>query len=80
VQGVGVDVLVKALLPREADSFRDKIGKARETMARIPVPFDQAVLGEDDAPGRVTILETVSHLEDFSDMMLKLEQALLAAP
>lgn len=80
VEGFGVKDLVGILLPGEAESCEKMIREARAAMSRIPVPFDQAILGEDEAPGRVTILEAVNHLEDFSDRMLKLEQALLAAP
>ncbi len=80
VTGIGLKALVKALLPDVADEMERKIKEARKAISQIPAPFDQAILGEDDATGRVTILEAVSHLEDFSDMMLQLEQALLAAP
>jgi len=47
-----------------------------EQSVAIPVPFDQAILGEDDAPGRVAILELIESLESLSAELAKVETAL----
>jgi putative iron-regulated protein len=35
-----------------------------DAMEAIPAPFDQAIQGEDDAPGRVAVLAAVRATQD----------------
>lgn len=79
IEGPGVKDLAKALMPEEAGSFGKKVRLVRESISRIPVPFDQAILGDDESPGRKTILEAVIHLEDFAAMMADLQRAVVAS-
>ena len=78
--GNGVRALVRALFPKEVEEFDQKIRSARAAIDEIPVPFDQAILGEDEDSGRKAILEAVIHLEDFAAMMARLQQAVVSAP
>ena len=47
-----------------------KIKASVEASKAIPVPFDQAILGEDDAPGRRAILTTIESLEDQAELLV----------
>lgn len=79
ISGTGVRALVRHLLPGEVAAFDAAIGEVRKTIRQIPPPLDQAILGDDDAPGRKAILEAVVALEDFSAMLGKLERELSKA-
>lgn len=48
------------------------VSKARA----IPQPFDQAILGEDDAPGRKAVMALIASLEDTGAELRKLAQAM----
>lgn len=80
IVGPGARALLRLLLPGEVDAFDRKIRSARAALAEIPVPFDQAVIGEDEDPGRRAILRAVVELEDFAAMMARLQQAVISAP
>ena len=41
----------------------------------IPQPFDQAILGDDDAPGRKAVLALITSLEDTGAELRKLARA-----
>lgn len=43
---------------------------------KIPVPFDQAILGPIDAPGRKAIMATIASAEDESALLRRLARAL----
>ncbi|MGH7789014.1 MAG: imelysin family protein [Candidatus Binatia bacterium] len=61
--GPGIYDLVLAVDPTLADATRDAIEAARLAVFAMPVPFDQAVLGDDSAPGRVAIAAAITALE-----------------
>jgi len=48
------------------------VAKARA----IPQPFDQAILGEDDSPGRKAVMALIASLEDTGAGLRKLAQAM----
>ena len=50
----------------------DNVAKAEA----LEAPFDQLILGEDDAPGRVALLELITGLQDQGDSVAELAGAL----
>lgn len=60
--GPGIYDLVRAANRTVADRARDAIQAASEAIYAIPVPFDQAILGADDAPGRRAIRRAIDAL------------------
>jgi putative iron-regulated protein len=68
--------VVKAKSATLAAAF-DKDVKASVAAAEaIPAPFDQAILGSDDAPGRKAILATIKALEAQTATTVKIAEAL----
>ncbi len=66
-------LLVKPdLVPRLDEIVDGTLAAARA----IPPPFDQAILGPDDAPGRLAILKTIVAAEDQSALLRQLAQSL----
>jgi putative iron-regulated protein len=50
-----------------ADDLAAKIARTRKALMAIPAPFDQAVLGDDDAPGRKAIRAALEALQAQTD-------------
>jgi putative iron-regulated protein len=64
VSGASLSDLVRA---RDADldtRFRSELQASIDAIEAIPAPFDQAILGDDTAPGRVAVLAAVNALRD----------------
>jgi len=76
--GIGLIALAKDFDSALAVSIEASLATVTEAAESIPVPFDQAILGEDDAPGRVAIFATVTALEHLAGQLAKLEAALAA--
>lgn len=78
ISGTGVRALVRTFFPDEVESFDGKMVEIIQRLKAIPQPFDQAIIGDDDAPGRKAILAAVESLEDFAAMISRLDHAVLA--
>lgn len=74
--GPGVYDLVAAANPTLASQTRDAIAAAREAIFAIPVPFDQAILGPDSAPGRQAIAAAIAALNAQTDLIAQCAEAL----
>jgi putative iron-regulated protein len=70
VSGPGLQVLAQGLKPELAGELGSKIEDSVAAAKAIPVPFDQAILGEDDAPGRKAILHTIETLEEQAELLV----------
>ena len=79
ISGTGVRALVRTFFPDEVASFDGKMVEIIQRVKAIPQPFDQAIIGEDETPGRKAILQAVESLEDFAALMTRLDHAVLAA-
>ncbi|MDF1863016.1 MAG: imelysin family protein [Verrucomicrobiales bacterium] len=78
ISGSGIRALVRVFQPDRLAEFDRKMVEVTKSIAAIPSPFESAVLGGEDAPGRVAILHAVEHLEDFAAMMAEVDQWLLS--
>lgn len=56
----GLDALVRASDPAVADKLKLDIEATLAAMRAIPAPFDQAILGPDDTPGRKALLAAIN--------------------
>ncbi|HCQ39215.1 MAG TPA: iron-regulated protein [Verrucomicrobiales bacterium] len=72
LSGPGLQVLAQDLKPDLAGQLGSKIEESVAAAKAIPVPFDQAILGEDTAPGRMAILHTIETLEDQAELLVAL--------
>lgn len=77
ISGTGIRALVRILFPDELARFDGHMDEIHRRVRAIPVPFDQAILGEDEEPGRRAIFQAVESLEDFAALMLRLDWAVL---
>ena len=72
LSGPGLEILAGQIAPDLSASLGAKIKASVEAAKAIPIPFDQAILGEDDAPGRRAILNTIETLEDQAELLVAL--------
>lgn len=75
--GPGLRDLVSILDPEALPDFDRVVPAGRRLAEAIPVPFDQAILGDRDAPGRAAILRCVEILEDQAALWSGIEQKLI---
>jgi len=69
VHGPGLCDAVAARDPALADLLRTAIADSVAKVRAIPAPFDQAILGDDAAPGRVAIKGAIAALEQQSNTL-----------
>ncbi|MEM7146907.1 MAG: imelysin family protein, partial [Verrucomicrobiota bacterium] len=74
VSGTGIKDIAQSLNPDLANNLDTKINASVQQSKAIPVPFDQAILGEDDAPGRQSIIVVVTSLEDQAALLVELSK------
>lgn len=72
VKGRGMRDLALSLDEGLADRITRGVDQCLANAGQIPVPFDQAVLGDDDAPGRKKILRCIESLEQLKKDFLEL--------
>lgn len=71
MQGLGIDSLVQARDPALAQAIEDKLIEAETNIQAIPVPFDQAIVGEDASLGRAAIAAAITSLRDLGDLLVE---------
>lgn len=76
VSGPGIYDLVRTVDAPLADATRDAFVAARAAIFEIPVPFDQAILGSDDAPGRTAIAAAIAALNAQTEQIAACAEAL----
>ncbi|CAN5475683.1 hypothetical protein BH23VER1_BH23VER1_21560 [soil metagenome] len=74
--GASVKNLAETIDPELERELDAAMASAMAAVRAIPAPFDQAVLGEDSAPGRVAILAAIGALEDLASHFGRLLAAL----
>ncbi|RYD34106.1 MAG: iron-regulated protein [Verrucomicrobiaceae bacterium] len=76
VAGPGVRDLAKMAKADLVPLLDAKVDATVENAKKIPVPFDQAILGPIDGPGRKAIMATIAAAEDESALLRRLARAL----
>jgi putative iron-regulated protein len=62
IQGTGLIALLEKVDPKLAARLQHQLETAMAALKAIPPPFDQAILGDDSAPGRVAIKKSLGAL------------------
>lgn len=66
LSGPGLSALVAARDPALDARAREELSRVLEAARAIPSPFDQAIQGPDDRPGRQAILAAIRELRGFT--------------
>jgi putative iron-regulated protein len=75
VHGPGLEALVAAASPAAAAKASASIAAAIAAAKAIPAPFDQAIQGGNDDPGRKAVLATIEALETATDDLVAAAKA-----
>ncbi len=76
LRGPGLRQLAEAVKPDLVPLLDAKVDGLVAAARAIPAPFDQAILGADDAPGRRAVMKTIATAEDQSALLRRLARAL----
>jgi putative iron-regulated protein len=76
LEGPGLRDLVAAKDAAVAERTTKQIRQSVQAAEAIPAPFDQAILGSDEAPGRRAILKTVASLSQQSKDLVEAAAAI----
>lgn len=76
ISGPGVRDLAEMAKADLVPLLDAKVAATVDNARKIPVPFDQAILGPIDAPGRKAIMATIAAAEDESALLRRLARAL----
>ncbi len=74
--GPGLRDLAQLVKPDLVASLDEAIDGTLAAAKAIPAPFDQAILGDDAAPGRTAVLKTITAAENQSALLRTLARAL----
>jgi putative iron-regulated protein len=74
--GPGLDTLVRAASPDLDRQLKAQLEQSIDAVNAIPKPFEAAIVGSDDAPGRVAIRAAVQSLRAQGDLFAKAAAAL----
>ena len=76
LQGPGLRQLAELVKPELVPLLDAKVDGLVAAAQAIPAPFDQAILGEDDQPGRRAVMKAIATSEDQSALLRRLARAL----
>lgn len=76
LSGPSLRQLAELVQPDLVPGLDAKIDGTLAAARAIPAPFDQAILGEDDAPGRLAVMKTITTAEDQSALLRRFARAL----
>jgi len=76
LEGAGLRDLCRAVQPDMEPKLTALIDGNVAKATAVPQPFDQAILGDDDQPGRKAVLALITSLEDTGAELRKLARAL----
>lgn len=74
--GVGLRALALRRDPELTRSLDAVMRTSARRLAAIPTPFDRAILGDDDAPGRRVVLAAITSLEEQAESLAALASVL----
>jgi CxxC motif-containing protein (DUF1111 family)/uncharacterized iron-regulated protein len=69
ISGTGLHDVIKTGNPAAAVALLAEMDAALEAVKTIPVPFDQAILGSDEAVGRVAMKQAIDRLQKAADSL-----------
>jgi putative iron-regulated protein len=67
-----ISAAVATVAPELDAALRAQLDESVARATALPAPFDQLILGDDTAPGRVALLELITLLEDQGDAIARL--------
>ena len=67
VEGTSLSDLVAGVDPDLDEQLRGELDTSVEQAEALPAPFDQLILGDDEAPGRVQLLDLIESLQAQGD-------------
>jgi putative iron-regulated protein len=76
LSGPSLRQLAELVQPDLVPGLDAKIDGTLAAARAIPPPFDQAILGEDDSPGRLAVMKTITTAEDQSALLRRFARAL----
>ncbi len=76
VGGAGLITLLEKVDPKLATGLRQKLEASMTALKAIPPPFDQAILGDDSAPGRTAIKKSLDALQAQTASIVKAAKVL----
>ena len=76
VAGLGLCDVVQSRDPHLAEQLRHDLEASVAAARSIPAPFDRAIIGSDDAPGRVAVHRTIQSLEAQAATLTKVASTL----
>jgi putative iron-regulated protein len=76
IDGKGLEDLVKAKDPALDTKMKEQLAASLAAIEAIPKPFDQAILGDDSAPGRAKVLAAIRALQAQTDTIVEIATAL----
>ena len=76
LEGPGLLALVEAREPALAAELTTRLATARAALEAIPAPFDQAILGDDSAPGRTKVLAAIRAIQACGETVVDVAEAL----
>lgn len=71
ITGKGLRDLCAAVKADELGNLDNLLSQLQKSATAIPPPFDQAIIGKDDSPGRIAVLGVISRAQDI-DARLRL--------
>jgi putative iron-regulated protein len=76
VQTTGLREIVRSVDAALADKLDAEVRNSVASAQAVPRPFDQAIRGKDDAPGRVAVARLIRSLEDQSELFREVARKL----
>jgi putative iron-regulated protein len=74
--GPGIDTLVAAVDPELDARLKAQLQKSVDLIKAVPGPFEEAIIGTDDAPGRQALAAVIASLRAQGDMFAEAATAL----
>jgi putative iron-regulated protein len=76
IDGTSLSDVVAEVDPEADEALRAQLDANVDAAEALEAPFDQLILGDDDAPGRVALLELITSLQDQGDAVAELAGSL----
>lgn len=76
LEGPGLLALLEKSNPKLAATLQQQLADALAVIQAVPQPFDQAILGDDLAPGRVAVRKALDALQAQNTSIVKAAEAL----
>ncbi|MET0403373.1 MAG: imelysin family protein [Cystobacter sp.] len=76
LEGPALEDLVEAVDPKLNEKMKQRLQASLDAIRAIPAPFDQAILGADDSPGRQKVKAAITALRAQTDTLVEVATAL----